>query len=89
MKIITLLNKLFGANQVADFMDTLEDDESTEIEFWSIDESEDDAEPSYFVRVYANGLYKVNEINGKVLLETNNEKELKNFLKVLAQTIKG
>jgi hypothetical protein len=87
MKIITLLNKLFGANQVADFMETIDDEEATEVEFWSIDDEEDAAEPMYFVRVYANGSFKVNEINGNVLLETSNEKELKTFLKVLAAKI--
>lgn len=84
MKIITLLNKLFGANKVADFMDSLEDDESGIVEFWSIDEVEDAAEPTYFVRVFANGSFIASDINDKVLLETTNEKELKNFLKVLA-----
>lgn len=88
MKLITLLNKAFGASRIADFMETIDDEEATEVEFWSIDAEEDAAEPMYFVRVYANGSFKVNEINGTVLLETSNEKEFKTFLKVLASTIK-
>lgn len=84
MKVTTLIKKLFGESSLCDMMDTLTD-EDTEVEYWSIDTEEDAAEPSYFVRLYADGLYKLSDINSKVILMTYTVKDLKNKLKVLAE----
>lgn len=86
MKVTTLVKKLFGEYALGNMMDTL-DDEDTEIEYWSIDTEEDAAEPSYFIRVYADGMYKLSFINDGVILVTHNVQELKNKLKVLAAEV--
>lgn len=85
MKISTLLNKLFGKDSIGDYMEMLdESDKEVIIEYWTVDTEEDACEPSYFVRVYTNGTFKVSDINNKVLKESTSEKEFKSFLKVLA-----
>lgn len=83
MKVTTLIKKLFGEDSLYDMMKS-KDEEDTEIEYWSIDTVEDAAEPTYFLRLYQDGLYKLSDINGNVILVTYIVPELKNKLKVLA-----
>lgn len=86
MKVTTLVKKLFGESALYDMMD-VKDEEDEAIEYWSIDTEEDAAEPSYFIRVYADGMYKLSFINDGVILVTHDVQELKNKLKVLAAEV--
>ncbi len=83
MRVTTLVKKLFGESSIFSMMDVLEEDDK-EIEYWAIDTEEDAAEPTYFIRLYADGLYKLTEINGNTILVTRSVPDLKNKLKVLA-----
>jgi hypothetical protein len=83
MRVTTLIKKLFGESSLSNMMDA-KDEDDTAIEFWSIDTEEDAAEPSYFLRLYQDGMYKLSDINGKNLLITYVVSGLKNKLKVLA-----
>ena len=83
MRVTTLVKKLFGESSIFSMMDVLEED-AKEIEYWAIDTEEDAAEPTYFIRVYADGLHTLRDINGNTILSTYVEKDLKNKLKVLA-----
>ena len=88
MRVTTLVKKLFGESALYDMMDTLDEDEDrTEIEYWAIDTEEDAAEPTYFIRLYADGRYTLRDINGNIILVTYVEKDLKNKLKVLAAEV--
>lgn len=83
MRVTTLVKKLFGESSIFSMMDVLEEDDK-EIEYWAIDTEEDAAEPTYFIRLYTDGMYKLTEINGNTILVTHSVPELKNKLKVLA-----
>lgn len=83
MRIQTLIQKYFHKNAITDLMDVKDEDDKA-VEYFSIDASEDDSEPSYFVRKFEDGLYQVTNLTGKVLLSTYNETYIKTLLKVLA-----
>lgn len=80
MKVITTLNRIFGERRVIDMLDVKDEDDKA-IEYYGIDETEDDSEPSYFVRVYPNSVYQVKAITGDVLHTSYLLKDLRNYLK--------
>lgn len=86
MRVTTLIKKLFGESALGDMMD-VKDEEDAAIEFWSIDTEEDAAEPTYFLRLYQDGMYKLTDINGNTVLVTYVVQGLKNKLKVLASQV--
>ena len=86
MKVTTMIKKLFGESSLGDMMD-VKDEEDAAIEYWSIDTEEDAAEPTYFLRLYEDGMYRLNEINGRVIVCTYVTSELKKHLKVLASEL--
>ena len=87
MRVTTLIKKLFGEDSIADYMDTLEsEDKESILEYYSIQREEDACEPDYFVKLFIDGLYQVKDVNGNIMVHTYDVKELKNKLKVLAQS---
>lgn len=80
MKLINVLTKHFPS--VEDYMDVNEDD--NRVLFFMLTKNEEDCEPDYSVSQYMDGSFIVRDLMGNVLLETNEEKEVKNFIKVLA-----
>lgn len=80
MKLLTVLNKYFPS--VEDYMDCNDDDDR--IMYVMVTKDVEDCEPDYSVSLFVDGTYIIREINGNVLLETKNEKEVKNMFKVLA-----
>lgn len=83
MRVTTLIKKLFGESSLASMMH-VKDEDDKEIEYWSIDTEEDAAEPTYFLRLYQDNMYKLTDINGKNILTTYDVPTLKNKLKELA-----
>lgn len=82
MKLEITLNRIFNADHVDDYMDVNQDDDVLEFfAVWHNPEDDTDNEPDYFVRVYNNGEYKVNDLSGKVLYKGTDKKEMIKVLK--------
>jgi len=81
MKLINVLTKNFPS--VEDYMDVNEDD--NRVLFLMVSKDEDQCEPDYSVNQYIDGSFVVRNLMGEVLLETNEENEVKKFIKVLAK----
>lgn len=80
MKLINVLTKHFPS--VEDYMDVNEDDDR--VLFIMVSKDDDQCEPDYSVNQYIDGSFVVRNLMGEVLLETNDEEEVKKFIKVLA-----
>lgn len=80
MKVLTYIKKLFGENSVVDYMDVKDEDDSA-IEYYAVDESEDDCEPTFFIRLYTDGLYTVKSVGGDLLYRGYGAASLKKYLK--------
>lgn len=76
MKLTTLIKKRFGNDSLDDYQDS----ESETLECWGI-QTDEESEPSYFIRVYENHVELTNT-NG-VLLIKGTESEVKNYIKKL------
>lgn len=81
MKLINVLTKNFPS--VEDYMDVNEDD--NRVLFLMVSTDEDQCEPDYSVNQYIDGVFVVRNLMGEVLLKTNEENEVKKFIKVLAK----
>lgn len=83
MKVQTFVKHHFGKHAITDLMDCV-DEPGSMIEYYGIQRTEDASEPEYFVRLFSDGLYTIQDINGNTIIHTYNAKALKDKLKVLS-----
>lgn len=76
MKLTTLIKKKFGNDSLDDYQDS----DSETVEHWAI-QTDEESEPSYFIRVYTTHI-EVTNTNGALLI-SGTESEVKNYIKKL------